>query len=507
MDNLDKNHCIVLQDGRFDLKNGTGPEDLKSMFNQITAAKPDRIVIHFHGGLIDRLAGINAANFLRPIYEEAGAFPIFVVWETGWREVIQNNLPAIFNEDIFQKIQMRVAQFAKAKLEKSAITGVSKGLGGLDLPKDSAVQQELDNPVDGREPFANVNPRAISDEEELTDEERRQFEDKLNGDPRFQMAVAEIAASMPADDTTLATSRGATVRSSAKTLMSPDVLKEMATDETGAKGLISTAIMAARCAMILARVIQRFAQRRDHGFYLTVTEEILRAFYVGNAGKFLWDGMKKEVDDAFGFEADCGGNALLGALQQLWKPDYQPKITLVGHSAGSIYACRLLQEVEKRKLPDDMKFNVVLIAPACTFTVLANALRDAGDRIVGLRVFGMGDEWERKDAIVKVLYPSSLLYFVSGVIEEERDCPLAGMARYYSAPYDEANFADIKFVRDFTLFRKDHALIWSTATEGDGFNCDMTSHGGWAGAAATVASVQHIIGKGYDYAAGAGGNA
>ena len=43
------------------------------------------------------------------------------------------------------------------------------------------------------------------------------------------------------------------------------------------------------------------------------------------------------------------------------------------------------------------------------------------------------------------LYPSSLLYFISGVLEPQADCPLAGMTRYYSLepPYTGAMFSAI----------------------------------------------------------------
>ncbi|HTD15675.1 MAG TPA: alpha/beta hydrolase [Chthoniobacterales bacterium] len=498
IEKLNKNYSIVLKDGRFDTDSGTDANDLKEIFAAIDHdGKP--VVLHFHGGLVDKNAGVVGANALTPIYEDAGSYPIFFVWESGWQEVIQQNLPAIFEEPIFQKIITRVAQFAKGKVDKASQTGIPRAAGGVPLAKETPIRKELNSPEDGREPFSDIDPCLVPENDELTAEEQVQFGQKFQDDAVFETLVQEIVNSVTPDGEQPA-ARAATVHTSTKTLMSPETINELT--QPGARGL-STAIMIAKCVGILAKIIQRFAQRRDHGFYLTIVEEIFRAFYVGNAGRFLWDGMKKDIVDSFGVAPDCGGTLFLTELDKLWKSGKRPRITIIGHSAGAIYTCRFLQEVQSRGFAADLHFNVILIAPACDFNLLAKTIQSAGNRIDGLRIFGMGDDRERKDAIVPVVYPSSLLYFVSGVIEQENDCPLVGMARYYSPPYDDGTkFPDIDYVRKFALFQRDHALVWARSTVGDGFNCDMTSHGGWASTQATVASVVHILEKGYDYTTG-----
>jgi hypothetical protein len=120
----------------------------------------------------------------------------------------------------------------------------------------------------------------------------------------------------------------------------------------------------------------------------------------------------------------------------------------------------------------------------------------AGARIGNLRIFGMGDTIERKDAIASVIYPASLLYFVSGVLEDNRDEPLAGMQRYYSAPYIGGGFEDVAFVKGQTTLSRPNAYAWSEVSGHDGANCDMTSHGGWAKAPTTLASIKFLIQKG-----------
>jgi hypothetical protein len=103
---------------------------------------------------------------------------------------------------------------------------------------------------------------------------------------------------------------------------------------------------------------------------------------------------------------------------------------------------------------------VVLVAPACTFGHLARSLEHAGKLVANLRIFGMRDHIERKDAIASVIYPASLLYFVSGVLEDDRDEPLVGMERYYAAPYVGEGFRDITSVKGQATLLRPHACAW-----------------------------------------------
>ena len=515
-----QDHLIVLRDGKFDAANGTTQQSMDNLFASLRTELPKKVVIHFHGGLVDRDAGIAAAAILNPAYQAAGAHPLFFIWETGWKEVLEQKLPGIFQEDIFKNILTRVTQFAKAKVDKATETGTSMGIDDLPLPKETPIRVELRIPSDGKEPFADVDPSVIPETDQLTNEERKMFIEKMMDDPSLDVIGQKVANSVqtPAEEAGQGTAKTATIRGSTETLMDPDVLREITgvggvQEGEASRSVFSAGMLAVRAAMVLERVISRFAHRRDHGFYLTIVEEILRAFYVGNAGKFLWDGMKTDTTDAFGFAPDCGGTQFLAGLQKLWSDPAawpvgaKPVLTLVGHSAGAIYACNFLKEVEAHKLPADLKFNLILIAPACTFRLLADTLKAAGNRVAALRVFGMDDERERKNALLEklpLLYPSSLLYFVSGIVEDESDMPLAGMARFWSGVYASGKFPEIDYVHSFTLFKPKSSLIWALAAGSDGLSCDMSTHGGWAQAPATLKSVQYILSKGYDAAAAAG---
>jgi pimeloyl-ACP methyl ester carboxylesterase len=494
---------IVLNDGKFDTENGAGPAGLAAIFEALRRDRPERLVIHFHGGLISREAGQAAAEVLAPYYGGAGAAPIFVIWESGWLEVVKQQLAAIFNEGIFQRIQRRVTQFVRGKLDKEMGPGGSRGPGAeLPMPMQSTIDDEIEKgragqPIFTDLPLDQLPPNVVPtpDDTGLSPTERQQIQEEIESDYALQQNLEAIAAGRQPVTSGTARSAG----TAAPTLMEPSVLDEIApipAPGQAPRSVISTFMVARHIARAVGGIVWRVANSRGHGVYLTIIEEILREFYVGAAGKFLWDGMKTEIDNAFTAAPDRGGAALVKGLRTAWQDDFKPKVTLVGHSAGAIYVARLLCELND-KMPEDFAVEIVLIAPACTFTTLADALQTAGKRVQGMRIFGMGDGTERQDALVPLLYPASLLYFVAGVLEEESDSPLVGMARYYQAPYTGGKFAAVEAVKAFELLKRQHAFAWSQISGFDGANCDMTSHGGWVHAANTRDSVMHIIEKGY----------
>ncbi len=487
---------IVLKAGRFDTQNGLGAAGLKQVFEEIKTAKPVRLVIHFHGGLVSRESGETAAAKLMPLYSGTGAMPLFIIWETGWKEIIEQNVPSILSENIFTRLVRKVAQFVKGKGDKEIGDEATKAIVELPLSKEFEIKTELDKGQTGQPIFSESGLYQLPADVELTPAERKQIEDNIKADDQLRTYLQEIANARqePGEEVT----RSITATGSTKTLMSPEVLNDIAPVEEGTKGVISTVMLAKHVVTIVASVISRLARKRDHGVYLTIVEEVMREFYVRNAGKFLWDGMKKEVDQAFEFSDDSGGAAFVEHIQEMWDAGVKPAITLVGHSAGSIYVSRLLKELDNKfKASPQFNVNVVFLAPAVTFTTFADAIKFAGNRIAGLRVFGMGDTWERKDKIFGPIYPASLLYFVSGVLEENRDEPLVGMQRYYAKPYEGSGYETLAYVRAFGFMKRKYGQVWSDADQGPGLSCDMHSHGGWADAAATRDSVMAIIKDGY----------
>ena len=486
---------LVLRDGKFDLTNGAGAAGLDREFTTLSKAPFPGVTIYFHGGLVDLASGEGQANTLNPLILQQRSSPAFLVWETGIKEVLENSLPSIFSEDIFQRILRRVTQFVKAKLDKSMLPAGVKAVTPLTLTREDEIQRAINVAQTTGVMFAATPIDQLAPDDALTPMEKAQIQTEIQADLQLQIQAQQIANTRR--EPTAPTAKGAAVRGATVTLMDPDILDDVAPAKPGEKGLLSMAMLAVHIVKVVERIIERFVKHRDHGAYLTIIEEILREFYVGNAGKFVWDGIKKEVDEAFGAANDCGGAALVDHINTLWTGGVKPRITLIGHSAGAIYVSRLLKELDL-KLPPDFTVDLVFIAPACTFTVFAGAMNQAKKRITHLRVFGMGDPLEMKNAIAGPIYPASLLYFVSGVLEDESDTPILGMQRFYTLPVYAAGFPDIQAVKAFTPLTIPNAFAWADINQGPGANCDMHSHGGWiTEAPATLASVLAVVQNGF----------
>lgn len=482
---------IVLRAGQFDLAHGQGTPALDRAFAALKAAPYPRLTIYFHGGLVDLNSGESQASTLASSFTTEQSSSLFLIWETGIAEIIEQNLPAIFNEAIFQSILRRVTQFVKGKLQKAVLPGApeTKALTPLRLTPDDQIQQELNAAQRGDKLFPEINVDEVSEDESLTPVESAQIESEIEHDKQIQIQLEQITKARKG----LKLSEGPSTVGAVITLMDPNVLDQITPSQTDAKGLVSYVALAGHIVKVVARIIQRFASHRGHGAYLTIVEEILREFYVGNAGKFIWNGIKAEVDEAFA-AASAGGSYLVNQLKLLWSANVNPRVTLVGHSAGSIYISRLLEELNGA-MPGDFKADVVFVAPACTFSVLADVIKNAPTRIAHLRIFGMGDSFEMKNAIAGPLYPASLLYFVSGVLEDDADTPIVGMQRFYTFPVYATGFPDICTVKAFVPLNLPLAFAWSDVTQATNANCDMHSHGGWiADAPATLASVLATVG-------------
>jgi hypothetical protein len=490
-----KPNCVLLQAGKFDVANGSDIKCLEQIFSRFAASKPKGLVLYFHGGMVPRQDAQANADRLVQEFEESGADSLFVIWESGVSEIISQKLPAIFKEDLFQAIHVKVSQFVKAKLEKLLKPDGARGIG-LPVEFESAIQEEIDK---GPEMFGDISigdiplDAAPDLDGVLTEDEKNEIEGGVDRDPTLRQELGAVAAGR---STVEAKTKSADAIAPKSTLMDEKVLEDITPPEAkGGKFALSTILLGKHIVWVVSAVVWRFINRRDHGPYLTIVEEIMREFYVRAIGRSLWTGMKDSIETAFKFEPDCGGAALVNEMQKLWQSGVNPCVTLIGHSAGAIYVSRLLRALDE-KMDPSFRVNVALIAPACTFSYLATSLNQAKSRVANLRIFGMGDSIERKDAIASAFYPASLLYFVSGVIEDSRDEPLVGMERYYSAPYTGGGFGDITSVKGQVTLSRSHAYAWSHVGGFDGANCDMTSHGGWIKAPATLASIKHLIQKG-----------
>ncbi|HEX7189509.1 MAG TPA: hypothetical protein VF423_14910 [Actinomycetes bacterium] len=475
----------------------TTTADVDALFARLRDAS--RVVVHFHGGLVSTRTGFAVAERLTPTYEAAGATPVFFVWSSGIHEVVGGNLSEIFGEDIFQRLLSRVTSIALRKLGDDTRETVGSG---DDL---RTVEAELARRDSRDEPFADF--RADPGVGELTDEERRRFEAELDQDGELRRQLQTVLeARLP--ETTESIEGGAVVRTraSAQSLMSPEVLAELDAGTSTQEGLVSTATLGKKAVQALAAVVRRFRADTDHGLYCTVVEELLRAFDLANAGGTVWHAMKRETEDTFADSAEPrGGRLFMDGLAELAAARPDVEVTLVGHSTGAVFIDNLLVDLAERKaagtVPAEFRIkNVVFLAPAATFAHVAKAVQRWDDVADGFRMFTMSDEAEIANHLVPRVYPRSLLYFVSGVVERGPSgrsgwAPIVGQRRYYEKTWfdiDDDIAAVGAFVDPTALHRR---VVWSPTDDDEpaGFRSTARDHGTFDDDAEVRASLQEIV--------------
>ena len=439
---IDSRNVVNLRNGRFD---STTRTQLDALFDAFRKDGTGNLAVHFHGGLVKEAGAMSMADRLLPVYRQDGvAYPVFFVWETGLLETLRNNVGDILQEGFFQKLLKRALAFVAGKVfQTPGEKGISVTPAG-----GARVAEEIEHAKSGEPSWTDLDPARRAAASELSELEAKQFKDTLEGDPGFVFEAQKIANSILPPDLP-AQARGLETGGSTTTLMSPDVLADVARERApgaGAKGgILGAARLVKGAITVVARVISRFRAQRDHGVHATVVEEIFREFYVSAVGREIWGQMKKDTADAFQANgAIFGGTAFLAKLADEIVATPNLRVTLIGHSAGSEYVCNMLAHADDA-LPAGFQFDVVLMAPACRTEFFADVLAHHGARVRDFRCFTMEDAREKADRLVPAIYPHSLLYFISGVLEDESDKPILGMERFLtgSAPrYDQPQSHD-----------------------------------------------------------------
>lgn len=401
-------------------------EELKSRNNH------KKILLYFHGGLVNAENGMQTAARIYNLTKDSETYPIAFVWETGLKDTLVQNLDTIYKSEFFKKLLVKIVKVSGAQLgiDLQGGLGGTKGVGNM---TDEEIEAELtkNRPFEGTtvDPgkrstaiIATTDPDVETDPV-IVDEVTAALDEEIQGD--FQL-IALAEAEKPEDEAKL-------------------MKMELIENTEGTKGIVSLTKLIAAAVKITLRVIKRHLKKRDHDFYPTLIEEILREIYVDDIGCWVWTSIKKKASDVWtdndftGDPADWyAGSYLLKKLN-----DYQDEvglltIDLAGHSAGSEMVCNLVKTTASRY--SDLKFRkIILMAPACRCELFSDTLLKNTNRFESLKIFTMSDEFETKDHMVKVLYTRSLLYFISGVLEKnESDAFILGLQRHISnnSPYD-----------------------------------------------------------------------
>ena len=182
--------------------------------------------------------------------------------------------------------------------------------------------------------------------------------------------------------------------------------------------------------LIIYKVLKRYVLKTHHGAYTTIIEELLRHSKLDSIPQGHWEQVYTTSGRMW---KENTGKYLLKKLNEL-SAQKELIIDLVSHSAGAIAICHLIQELATGEYPNIKIGNILPIAPAVTTKLFENTIIENNNAFESFRMFALTDEMERDDNLLNVVYPRSLLYFVSGVaeIEGKGDMGIVGMHRYFS---------------------------------------------------------------------------
>lgn len=415
----------------------TTPEDVDKMIQKLSEENQKRILLYFHGGLVNASNGMETATrIVKYAAERSTSHPICFVWETGLNETLFQNLDTIKKSDFFKKLLVKIIKVAGKQLgiDLDNVLGGSKGVGSM---SDAEIKVQLEKEAPFEKTVVNEGKRSASLKvapEKIKDELYYEFTVK----PEVELALEEEITNDP---------QLVALASQQKYPDEARLMKNSIADtpQDGEKGILTYGKLLVVAVKITVAIIKRHMQKRDHGFYPTIIEEILRKIYVADTGAWVWGSMKTKAknmwkeDDFTGASQDWhAGTYLIKKLIEYQEAAGELTIDIVGHSAGSIATCELIDAVAKRGI--GLKFrNILFMAPACRCELFADTILSHQELFQKLRIFTMLDSYEQKDHLVSVLYPRSLLYFISGVLESDSvDAFILGLQRQIigNKPYD-----------------------------------------------------------------------
>jgi len=503
---MDLDHVLDIDEGRL-------VSDRTAMASAFAKAaqsgKP--IIVHFHGGLVSRNSALAGAPAMQAFYQNANAYPFIPVWKTGPWEVAQDIWVQIAAEALFKILVDRVTGFVHARMSDFLGTRSLSMERALGKVTDDVLAQSSTGNGDFSKEFLQLDVNSVrgDPELELRAFQQRSLEAAVRNDAELNRIVDAVlqGANLEVD----AGARSVDVARATVPIQSVadrDALLELQGDANARSLGIGTALAV---VTIVSKVILRFVHRSDHGLHATVVEEVLRKFYLGGIGAAAWSKMKEYTQQAFSpATPNAAGTALIEEFKKL--PPAQ-RILLAGHSAGSIFISELFRHLD----PAGRQFEVVFMAPAATTglftqTVLAKqqliATQPGGQ--LKFRMFSMNDSYECRDTLVRNVpllgdltwfYPRSLLYLVSGILEQEDgtevvDAAILGLQRGYDPAYWRAAEPEIVAACNF-IEGHGERRVWSVQSNADArFQSNSTSHGGFAAPMAgntTMESVAAIL--------------
>lgn len=462
-----KAQCIVSKNGRI------YGVDFDSLPNSLqTAADSGKpILVWFHGGLVSTLAGKDVAKFVGGHYDtgSANVYPLFFVWESGPATAIYDALVALLRRKLGQGAIDILTKMLRLKLSLPPIFG-----------------------ADGGDPY------------ELTEAEKEILKEAAAIHPDMQAEAMHFAMGANAlgldgvvngnvqkPDRKLERRIDEYLKAKRAEVEADELRKPVGERDLNFDlgGWLAKVIGQFLIEVAIA-VLGRYRSKRNHDLKETIIEEAMRIFALGGE---TWTQIKRDVEAAFEDHPNAVGRVFAAELARVLQGDPQRRVILAGHSAGSIYVCHLLEELDRIGFAG--KVDVRFLAAAARFDLVEDTFKRYGHLIGDIRSFALSDRLEQDEALLagapyvgsipllKNMYMGSLLYLVSGCFEEEPDCPIFGMQRFVDK-HPALNPNEAKIVDSAVAFLKGknaNGFVWSGIANpgGNGYACTSTDHGGF----------------------------
>jgi len=446
------------------------PNDVDEMFVRFEKGKVKKITLYFHGGLVNEKKGTATAVKMEKHFSSIGQASICLVWETGLVETISANITKISETSLFRKLIKILIKKLSSRLGFDLAEG--RGTGEM---SDWEMENELSQPS----PFENYTQSHLENtgrgSTSLLNEYELEAEFMYEVESDFELTG----------------------------ILNETMLTVSETSESQSRGIISSITLVKHLASIAIRVIKRFIVKRDHDFYPTIVEELFREFYIAELGAWVWNNMKIKSRDMWKDNSALqgtnqhAGRYLLDKLAEYYRKYPDSQINLVGHSAGSIAICNLLK-TSSEIYPELIYNKIVFMAPACRIDLFLEELASKPNRYKEFRIFTMNDKNEKKDILVPFVYTHSLLYLISGILENEGkdfDAYILGLERhaYTYPPYDSV--PEIKDSNIFLFQNNTNRIIFSQTKDNaeEGLQTFSLSHGGFDDDEKTISSIKFLL--------------
>ena len=468
-------HGTLNKDGKY----FSVPKDIDDMFDKFQRENSSKITIYFHGGLVDEENGKQSAERIAIPILAANNAPVCFVWKTGFLETITSSLNSISGTTLFKRLSIDIARLAAKHLGFGLVEG--RGPGGMPSEEEVALQ------LSKNKPFDNYSPKNL---------------------PMSRGGATSID-DLPEDEMTLELM----ITPNAQHLVQNDELLVIAVEsqeisitsgrDAGSRGIFSIVKIIKNVVEITIRIIKRFKQKRDHDFYPTLVEEILRQFYIAELGAVIWNEMKVKADEMWHDNAGLSGLDLhtgryfLDKLAKYVAHNPDTKINLIGHSAGTIVICHMLKAIKQAGY--GIKFNnIIFWAPACRVDIFNEQIVQAPHLYNGFRCFTMHDLNEKDDVLVPAVYTHSLLYLISGILEDGGhgfDEYIGGMERHIGGNYPYDTEPALLEAHNFIYAAGSNRLVLSPTglNAPAGFSTNALHHGDFHDDPTTINSMKHLI--------------